>query len=80
MVGVTGEIRLLRQIAHSRARLQEARAAVRFNKAGGDFQEGRFPGPVASHEADALARGDGEVDAVEQRRAAEAENDAAELN
>ena len=49
------EIRLLRQVAHGRARLDEARAAVLFDQAGGDLQQRRLAGTVAADEADALA-------------------------
>ena len=53
--GKAGEIRLLRQIANSRARLHEAAAAVGFHQSRDDFQKRRFSGAVAADQTDALA-------------------------
>ena len=61
--GITGEIRLLRQIADGRARLHEAAAAVGLDQTCGDLQQRRFPGPVAADQGDPLARGHRQFDA-----------------
>ena len=75
-----GEVRLLRQVADGGARLHEARAAIGLDQAGGDLQQRRLARAVAADEAHALARRDRQLDAVEQRRAAEGERDIAELD
>ena len=78
--GGAGEIGLLRQIAHGRTGLQEARAAVGLDQPGGDLEQGRLAGAVAADEAHALAGGDGELDAFEQRSAAEGQGNILELD
>ena len=75
-----GEIGLLRQIAHGGARLQEARAAVGLDQPGGDLEQGRLARAVAADQADALAGRDRQLDAGEQRRAAEGQRDVLELD
>ncbi len=74
-----GEVRLLRQVAHGGARLDKARAAVGLDQPGGDLEQRRLARAVAAHQADALAGRDRQLDAVEQRRAAERERDVLEL-
>ncbi len=74
-----GEIRLLRQIADGSPRLHETLTAIGLDQPGGDFQQGRFAGTVASDEAYALAGRDRQLDAVEQRMTAECERNIAEL-
>ena len=73
--GEAGEIRLLREITDRRAGLCEARAAIGLDKSGSDFQQRRFARAVAPDQADALAFADGNLRALEQRRAAEREMD-----
>ena len=58
----------------------EARAAVGLDQTGGDLEKRRFARAVAADEADPLTRRDGQLDAVEQRRAAEGQGDISELN
>ncbi len=65
--------RVLGQIGDGRARLQEARAAVGLDGAGQELEQGRFAGPVAPDQADALAAAQTEGQALEQRGAAEAD-------
>src|SRR5580704_17030971 len=77
--GEARQIRLLRQVTDGGVGLQEAGAAVRLDPPCGDLEQGRLAGPVASDEAYALAGCDREIDAIEQRRAAEGQRDAAEL-
>ena len=50
-----GEVRLLRQVAQAVAGLDEASAAIRLQRAGGDPKQGRFARSVAPDEADFLA-------------------------
>ncbi len=45
--GEAGHVRLLRQVAHGGAGLDEARAAIGFHQPGGDLQQRRFAGAVA---------------------------------
>ncbi len=78
--GEARKVRLLRQVAHRRAGLHEARAAVGLDQAGGDLEQGRLARAVAADQAHALAGRDRQLDAVEQRRAAERERDILELN
>ncbi len=68
---VLAEIRLLRQIADGGAGLHEAAAAVGLDQPGRDLQQRRLAGAVAADQADALAGGDRQLDARQQRRAAE---------
>ena len=77
---MAGEIRLLRQIADGRAGLHKAAAAVGFDEACDDFQQRRLAGAVAADQADAFRGGDRELDAGEQRRAAEGERDIFQLD
>ena len=77
---VVAEIRLLRQIADGCARLHEAAAAVGLDKAGGDLEQRRLAGAVAADQADALARGHRQLDARQQRRAAEGQPDIFQLD
>jgi len=74
-----GKIGLLWQIADAGARLHEALAVVRLDQAGCDLQERGLARAVSPNQADALARSNGQFDAVEQGRATEAERDIAEL-
>ena len=74
-----GEIRLLRQITDHGPRLRENRAAVGFDLSGRDFEQGRFARSIASDERHAFAGGDGQLDAGQQRRAAEGQRDVLEL-
>jgi hypothetical protein len=67
------EIRLLREVAHRGPGLQEARPAIGFDQAGGNLEQGRLARAVAADEAGALAGGNGEIRARDQRRAAEGE-------
>ncbi len=78
--GEAGEVRLLRQIADGRAGLHEARAAVGLDQAGGDLQQRRFARAVAADQADALARRHRQLDARQQRRAAEGQRDVFQLD
>ena len=66
-----GEVRLLRQVADGHRRLEEAAAAVGLDQPGGDLEERRLARAVAPDQAQALARADRQLGAVEQRRAAE---------
>ncbi len=54
----SGKIRLLRQVADGRARLDETFAAVRLDQTGGDFQQRRFARTIAADQAHPLAGGD----------------------
>ena len=76
---MAGEIGLLRQVADGGARLHEALAAVGLDQSRRDLEQRRLARAVAPDEADALSRRDGEIDPVEQRRAAEGERDISEL-
>ena len=73
------EVRLLRQIAHQRARLHENRAAVGLDQPGRDLEQGRFARAVAADQRHALAGRDRQLRAGQQRRAAEGERDVFEL-
>ena len=73
--GKAGEVRLLREVAHRRARLREARAAVGLDEPRRDLEQGRLARAVAPDQAHALALADRELGAFEQRRAAEGEVD-----
>jgi len=53
--------------------------AIRGQQMETDLEQGRFAGPVAADEARPLARRDREIDAFEERRAAEGQRDAAKL-
>ena len=77
-VGERRKIRLLRQIAHGRAGLQEARAAIEGDLTGGDFQQRRLARAVASDQADALPRPHAKPGAVEQRHGAKGDADIGE--
>ena len=66
----SAEIRLLRQIANRRARLQEPGPAVGRHEPCGNLEERRFSRAVAPDQAYALARRDRQLDARQQRRAA----------
>ena len=77
---VIAEIRLLRQIADGRTRLHEAAAAIGLDEAGGDLQERRFAGAVTADQADSLARRHRQLDARQQRRAAEGQPDILQLD
>ena len=72
------EIRLLRQVAQGRAGLQEDFAAVGLDLSGGDLHQGRLARAVATDQRDALAGQDVQLDAGQERRAAEGEADAIE--
>jgi hypothetical protein len=77
--GKAGEIRLLRQVTHQRARLHEHRAAIRFDQTGRDLQQRRLARSVAPDQRHAFARRDRELGARQQRRAAERQCDIFEL-
>jgi len=66
--GICGKIRLLRQVANARPRLHEAAAAVGLDQARRDPHKRRLARAVAPDKAHALRRGNGKLDAVEQRR------------
>ena len=70
-----GEIRLLRQVAHGGAGLDEALARVLIDQAGGDFQQGGFARAVAADQAQPVAGRDGNIRPAQQRRGAEGEVD-----
>ena len=77
--GKAREVRLLRQIAHQRARLHEHRAAVRLDQTGRDLEQSRFARAIASDQRHALAGRDRQLRPGQQRRAAEGECDVFEL-
>ena len=78
--GKAGEVGLLRQVADGGAGLHEALAAVGLDQARNDLEQRRLARAVAAHETDPLARGDGQLHALQQRRAAEGERDVGELD
>jgi hypothetical protein len=67
---VAGKVGLLRQIAQADLRLQEARAPIGLDLAGGDLQQGGFARAVTADETESLALRDGKVGTVQQMRAA----------
>ena len=69
------QVRLLRQVADGRAGLDEAAAAIGFDQPGGDFQERRLAGAVASDKAGAFARSDDEFGVLQERGAPERQPD-----
>ncbi len=71
-----GKVRLLRQIAQARAGLEKALAGVDLDLAGGDLEQGRFARAIASDKAQPRAGRDRQIDAFEQRLAAEREGHA----
>ena len=71
--GKAGEIRVLRQIADGRARLQEAAAAVRLDLACGDLEKCRLARPVTADKAEPFRRADGQRSTLQQRLVAEGE-------
>ena len=76
---VAGKIRLLRQIAHHRARLHEDAARIRLNQFRRYLQKRRFAGAVAPDQRDALAGRHRQVGARQERGAAEGQLDAGKL-
>src|SRR5581483_7315123 len=72
------EIGRLRQIGDARAGLHEAAALVELELAGQRLQQRRLAAAVAADQAHAVAAAERDVDAGEQRRAAEAEPGAGE--
>src|SRR5262245_9898365 len=66
--GEPGEVGLLREIADSRPRLDEARAAIGLREPRGDPEQRRLARPVASDEAQAIALGDRQLSPLEERR------------
>jgi hypothetical protein len=76
---MAGKVGLLGEVAHRRAGLHKARAAIRFDEPRGNFQERRLAGSVASDQARALARPDREFRVREERRAAKSERDVLEV-
>jgi hypothetical protein len=78
-VGKAGKIRLLRQVADGGVRLAEDRAAVRLDQSGRDPQQRRLARAVAADKAHALARRHHQIDACKQRRTAEGQRNAGEL-
>ena len=77
--GKAGEIRLLRQVTHQRARLHKHRAAIRFDQAGRDLQECRLPRTVTPDQRHAFAWRHRELGPREQSGAAEGQCDIFEL-
>src|SRR5579883_660029 len=75
-----GDIGLLRQIADRRPGLNESGAGIGLNKAGGDLEQGRFARSVAADEAYPLSGSDRQIDAVEQRQAADSQGNLAQLD
>ncbi len=75
----SGKVRLLRQVAHQRARLDKHRAAIGLDQPGGNPQQSRFAGAVAADQRHALAGRDRQFGPGEQRRAAEGQRDVFEL-
>ncbi len=75
-----GEVRLLGKVTDGRAGLHEARAAIGIDQAGGDLEQRRLAGAVAADKADAVARRDGQLRAIKQRRSAEGQSDVFELD
>ncbi len=74
-----GKVRLLRQVAHQRAGLNEDRAVIRLDRTRGDLQQRRFAGTVASDQRDALAGRHRQLRPGQKRRAAEGQCDVFEL-
>ena len=74
------EIRLLRQVAHGGAGLDEARAAILLDQPRRDLQQRRFAGTVAADQADALAGRQAQLCRRQQRRAAERQRDLLQLD
>ncbi len=72
------EIRLLGEVANGRARLDEARAAIRLDEAGGDLQQGGFAGAVPADKASPLARRDGQFGVLDEGCSAERQSDVLE--
>ena len=68
-----GEVRLLRQHADGKPRLDEARAAIEIHLAREQAQDRRFAAAIGAHQGHALAARDRETDIAEQRAAAEGE-------
>ena len=73
------EVRHLRQIADGCRWMAEHLAVLRLDQAGRDLQQRRLAGAVAADQRDAVAGQHRQRCAVEQRRAAESEADAVEL-
>ena len=73
------EVRHLRQIADGCRWMAEHLAVLRLDQPGRDPQQRRLAGAVAADQRDAVAWKHGQRRAVEQRRAAESEADAVEL-
>ena len=69
------EIGFLRKVGDASARMRETLALVRLDEAGRNFQQRRFAGTVASDKTDAVAAGDADLGAGQQRRTAEAQVD-----
>ena len=61
------ELEILRQVAGDEFAAADDLPGIRLGDPGGDAQEGRFAGAVASDEADAVALVDGEGGVVEDR-------------
>ncbi len=76
--GKPGKVGLLRQVADGGARLGEAAAGVGLHQAGGDAQQGGLAGAVAPDQADAVAGGNRQAGAGQQRRGAECQVDVLE--
>ena len=77
--GIPGEIGFLRQIGEPGRRLRESRSAVGRQLAGGNSQQGGFPRPVATDQRDPLAGRNRQLGSLQQRRAAECQDDIAQL-
>ena len=69
--GEARKVRLLREVAHRGAGLQEARARIRLDQACRNSQQRRLAGAVAADQRQPLAGADGKLRARQQRRAAE---------
>ena len=68
---IAGEVGFLRQVANRGAGCDGADTGIRLDEAGGDLQQSRLAGSVASHEAQPVAFREHEICALQQRRAAE---------
>ena len=77
--GKTGEIGLLRQIAHARAGLHETLSVLGLKLTRGDAKQCRLSRPVAAHQRDAVAGRNAQFRAIEQRRAAQRDVDVSKL-
>ena len=73
---VGGPWHVLIEPRHPQPRSPPDRSAVRRDVAGNDLEQARFAGPVATEQADALARFDPQAGVVEKWEVAEGKRDA----